>query len=98
MPGLIYGRIMDVLNGKAEPESLGPTWRHTMSWHSYKEAERILAIKFVWRKDELAKLSPRFRELVEAEMIRLHRLRNLGKRRPIAAAPIPKPHWHGWKK
>ena len=97
MAGQLYRLIKEILQGKAEPEQLGPTWRNTMSWHAYLEAERILGIYHPWRRGELDKLLPWMREMVEAEMIKLHKLRKLGKKRPVEQAPVPLPHWHNWQ-
>ncbi|MNQ24560.1 hypothetical protein D3C85_377560 [compost metagenome] len=64
-----------VLNGEAEPESLGPPWQADIGLPIYQKACQILDMPKEKRSKEIDRHAPRIAELIRAEMIRLHRLR-----------------------
>lgn len=71
----IYQRIVGVLEGKAEPETLGPYWQHDLAMPVYHMACKLLDMPKEQRARVTATLPPRILELCRAEAVRLSTLR-----------------------
>lgn len=70
----IYRAIKAVLNGEAEPETLGPSRPHDLAMPVYLKARSILKMPKEERSKEIDRHAERIAELIRAEMIRLHKL------------------------
>lgn len=92
---IFYPLLKAVLMGEEEPEVLGPHWRSTVAMPIYLEAVRILGMHFAHRKEMIEEKPQRIRELLTAEIIRIH-----NARRGVVVAPKIKeaPKWQNWQK
>lgn len=72
----LYGLCRDILSGEAEPESLGPHWERSMSFHFYNIAKPIMDSGLPgWRELLDQDYPPRIAELIKLECIRIYRIR-----------------------
>lgn len=72
-------RIVDVLEGRAEPETLGPYWRHDIALPLYELACQILRMPHAQRREEINKRAASIVPHIEEEVKRIHAIRSARK-------------------
>lgn len=73
--GQIAELIADVLDGKAEPEQLGPSWPHDLAMPIYEKACQVLDMPREKRRAEIEAQPKRISDLLALEVKRLYLLR-----------------------